>query len=351
MERPLIVLADTDENYLATLEYKLLEISEDGTVDFEFISDPGYFLIFFGTPRSAEIVAVDETFYTPELQKHNINSLFVFTKENEQPEREDEKVSYVFKYKSSKEIINELIASIRPILTRQSKDTEITKLISLCAAAGGTGKSSIGIGLAACLAQNFRKVLYINTESIQSFGHYLNDDSGLPSEAYRILREASGSVYKDVKHFIRREGFAYFPPISIVLDSLNLDFSFYTKLIRGAKESREYDVIIADLDSGYALPKMEIMRNSDKVIMVTKQDALSKCKLEYLIRNIDVYKKEKYIFLCNMYDETRENAFVMEQKKEQIALDEYIEYSEKPMDSIQDLLKNRGIQKLSNFFI
>lgn len=351
MERPLIVLADTDENYLATLEYKLLEISEDETVDFEFISDPSYFQTFFGSPRTAEIVAIDETLYTPELQKHNVSSLFVFTKENEQPEGDTEKISYIFKYKSSKEIINELIASIRPILTRQNKDFETTKLISLYAAAGGTGKSSIGIGLAACLAQNFRKVLYVNTETIQSFGHYLSDDSGLPSEAYRILREKSNNVYKNIKHYIRREGFAYFPPISVVLDSLNLDFNIYTQLIRGAKESKDYDLIIVDLDSGYALHKMEIIRNSDKVIMVTKQDALSRHKLEYLLRNLDVYNKEKYIFLCNMYDEAKENAFATGQKKEQITLDDYIECSENTMDSIQDLLKNRGIQKLSNFFI
>lgn len=351
MEKPLIVLADTDENYLATLEYKLLEISEDEMVDFEFISDPAYLQRFFSSPRTAEIVAVDEALYTPELQKHNINSLFVFTKESEPSEGEETNVSYIFKYKSSKEIINELIATIRPILTRQNRDSETTKLISLYAAAGGTGKSSIGIGLAACLAQNFRKVLYINTETVQSFGYYLSDASGLPSEAYRTLREASKGVYNSVKHFIRREGFAYFPPMSTVLDSLNLDFGFYTQLIRGAKESKEYDIIIVDLESGYELHKMEIIQNSDKVIMVTRQDALSKYKLEYLIRNIDVHDKGKYLFLCNMYDETQENVFMTEQGRAQIRPDDYIEYSAEAMDTLQDLIKNQGIQKLSYFFI
>lgn len=351
MERPLIVLADTDENYLSTIEYKLLELSEDEVVEFEFISDPAYLKTFFSTPRTAEIVAVDETLYTSELQKHNINHLYVFTRDNETHEGEETNIAYIFKYKSSKEIINELVSSIRPILTKQKKDFETTKLISLYAASGGTGKSSIGIGLAACLAQNFRKVLYINTEVVQSFGYYLRDDSSLPAEAYRILREHSKNMYSNVKHFIRREGFAYFPPITTMLDSLNIDFSIYTQLIRGAKESKEYDIIIVDLESGYAPSRMEIMQNSDKVIMVTRQDGLSKFKLEYLIRNIDVYDKEKYLFLCNMYDRGKENAFVGTQIKGQISLDDYIEYNEETIDSIQDLLKMSDIQKLSNIFI
>ncbi|MFR6391492.1 MAG: hypothetical protein ACLUN0_00080 [Roseburia sp.] len=34
---------------------------------------------------------------------------------------------------------------------------------------GGTGKTSLSVGLAECLAKKHKRILYVNTEAIQAF--------------------------------------------------------------------------------------------------------------------------------------------------------------------------------------
>ena len=59
MSKPLIVLVDTDESYLATLENKFL-VELGDKAELEIISDLQYYEMFFSTPVTAEIVVVDE---------------------------------------------------------------------------------------------------------------------------------------------------------------------------------------------------------------------------------------------------------------------------------------------------
>ena len=63
MSKPLIVIADTDEMYLSTIERKLLK-ELGNRIELEIISDEAYFFEFFSNPKTAEIVAVGERFYT-----------------------------------------------------------------------------------------------------------------------------------------------------------------------------------------------------------------------------------------------------------------------------------------------
>lgn len=342
MSKPLVVIADTDENYLSAIEYKLLNELND-RIELEMISDEAYFHDFFGTPKTAEIVAVGEKFYTEVLRRHNIANLFLLCEEERKEHTQELSVCQIYKYTGIREIYNELVyRSLDKILADEKSEKE-TQVIAWYSATGGSGKTGLGLGFASCLAANHRKVLYVNTESVQEFGYYLQNHSGLPADGFRAIRSDINHIYGNIRPFIRREGFSYIPPFQATLDALNMDASVYTRLIQGARESRDYDFIIVDVEAGYSREKMELLKISDKVLIVMLPDRISVCKTEYLVQNLDLRDREKYLFLCNRYREG-------ENLQSSFSIQEYVEDKEEPMENAAQLADRKGIQKLAYMF-
>ena len=81
MDKPRVVIADTDENYIQSIELKFIEDFFD-KVQLEIITDQEYFERLFMTPQSADILIVSEDLYDMSLQKHNIKNIFVMTEQH-----------------------------------------------------------------------------------------------------------------------------------------------------------------------------------------------------------------------------------------------------------------------------
>ena len=77
----MIVVVDTDEEYLAPLEYKRLEEWEE-KADIEIITQLKYFNEFFSQPRSIFMLIINEFLYNEKIQKQNCSHVFVL-RENE----------------------------------------------------------------------------------------------------------------------------------------------------------------------------------------------------------------------------------------------------------------------------
>lgn len=350
MSRPLIVIADTDEKYLSTLEDKFLRELDD-EMELELISSREYFNTFFQTPRTAEILAVCEELYDRDLHRHNINHLFVLAESDTNGSTEELSVNHVYKYTGIKEIYNELTYRSRDKILKAGMSEKDTRVIALYSAIGGSGKTGLGLGLAESLARNHQRVLYINTESIQTYGVYLKDGSCMTNEGIRAIKEDLNHIYTNVRHFVRKEGFAYLPPFQMTLDALNLDFSIYGNVIRTAKESREYDFIIVDIEAGYDRERIELLQNADKVLLILLQDAVSVRKTEYLLQNIEFGDREKYLFICNKYDESKENVYLRSEIQAWFPMDEYVELAKEPLAKAGAFARLKGIQKLAYMFI
>lgn len=350
MSKPLVVIADKEENYLAAFENKFLEQFDD-KIELEIISDEEYFNTFFSTPRTAEIVVVGEEWYSRELHRHNIANLFIFTEENEMGATEELSVTRINKYTGIKEIFNEITYRSRDVLFQGVNAKKETMVISFYSAIGGSGKTSLSLGLAESLAYNHQRVLYINTESIQVFANYLNDKAGMSTGGYRALREDLNRTYYNIKHFTRRENFVYIPPFMATLDALDLSSQVFVNLVKTAKESKEYDFIIVDIEAGYSRTRTELLEISDKVIMVMLQDKMSLFKTEYIMKNMDFRDREKYLFICNKYEENKPNAYFESTLQKQFPLHEYVEYVKEPMTNVERLGELSGIQKIAYMFI
>lgn len=349
MSRPRIILADTDYGYLASLELKFAQIYGN-VAELIVITDPGYFVKYFSTHRSAEVLVISERLYSDELLKHEISGVLILTEQTDFPERK-KGVCYINKFASIKNIISEtavlLDAKEENVYYKNMKTTVIT----VCAADGGAGKTSIAMALSDRLVKNHRRVFYLNTEKVQSFRYYLNQKQYLGKAAYQIFWKKDANYYQGIRPFVRTEGFSYLPPFSMPLDSMQISYDIYFKLIEEIKISQEYDYIVVDTDHACEKKTARLMAESDYVVTVSRQDEMAAEKMKFLLNNLDYSSKDKYLFVCNKYDARKWNGLKhLEMEREDFKINEYVNVIPEVF-KLQTLSEESGIKNLAYIFL
>lgn len=347
MGKPVVILADTDEKYLSPLELKFLEELND-TIELELITDEEYFNEHFSHPQNADVLVVSEELYSRDIQKHNIANIFVLTEQVDAEGTDDLIINKLFKYTSIKEIYNQIISTSSGIIDSEIQKTKETLVVLVYSASGGVGKTTTALGISACLAQSYKKVLYINAERINSFQHNLNNSTPMPASIYPELKNANVDLFNRIRHVIRNEKFDYLPPFSAAISSLNIDYSIYGEIVKSAKLTKEYDVILVDTDSVFDSEKAALITQANKVVMVVEQSKNSVHAMNMLLKNMSCNDNEKYYFVCNNFDAEKNNALVDSVNKPNFIVNEYIEHIEN-MDevTITNLATKSDIQKVS----
>lgn len=77
MAKPRVIIADTDEGYISTIQLKFVKEYFD-KIELEIITDKEYFDELFSKPQKADILIVSEELYDVTLQKHNISNIFSY---------------------------------------------------------------------------------------------------------------------------------------------------------------------------------------------------------------------------------------------------------------------------------
>lgn len=299
MARPKVIIADEDANYIVPLQFKFVT-DFFNKIDLEIITDRAYFDDYFSKPQNAEILIVSEELYDSFLQRHNIQNIFVMMEQYDEGGTGELNVNQIFKYTSIKEIFNEIIGKSAGALNVAAVEKKETQIILVTSAAGGVGKTTVAMGVAACLVQNYKRVLYIEAASLQSAQYMLENDTPISSpDIYTKLLNPSDSIYADIKHVIRKEVFSYIPPFKAAIMSVGLSKNIYMDIAVSAKKSGEYDYIVVDTDSVFDEFKADLLNVADKVIFVTKQNRMSVMAVNTLMSNINGVNNEKYLCIQN----------------------------------------------------
>ena len=347
MPKPRVIIADEDANYIIPLQYKFVtEFFEK--IEIEIITDKSYFQEFFSRPQNAEILIVSDELYDSSIQKHNISNVFVMMDYFEEEEERFD-VNRLFKYTSVKEIFNVIIGNSAADLKITNVEKKDTQIILVTSAAGGVGKTTLAMGIAASIAQNYKRVLYINASRLQVFHHMLTNGSAITAlDVYTKLASASSYVYTEIKHVIRKEIFSYLPPFKASLMSLGLKYSVYEKIIVSAKKSGDFDFIIVDTDTAFDEEKTGLYNLADRILVVTKQTLASVLATDILLNNINGSEINKYNFICNDFKKDDYNALVNSEMTPKFNISDYVEHftgfdGMKPID----LASKAGIQRIT----
>ena len=352
MAKPRIIIADADTSYIIPLQLKFVEEFFE-KFDLEIISDKGYFNELFSTPQKADILIVSEELYDSSLQRHNIGNIFLMTEQYEEDQTAELNVNRIFKYTSIKEILNEITGKSAGVLNVSNDAKKETQIVLVYSACGGAGKTTVALGISACLTKNYKRVLYINAGRLQSFQRMLDNQSAITaSDVYAKLASPTENSYNDIKHIIRQELFYYLPPFKAALMSLGLNYSVYEKIAVGAKKSADYDYIIIDTDTSFDEEKAKLFDVADKVILVTKQNSASVYATNVLVSNINGSNSEKYIFVCNDFDKDSDNALISPNMSMKFSVTDYVDhipnYDQMKPD---DMSKESSIQRTAFLII
>lgn len=324
MAKPRVIIADEDANYIVPLQYKFVT-DFFNKIDLEIITDKTYFDDYFSKPQNAEILIVSDELYDSSLQRHNIQNIFVMMEQFEEGGTGDLNVNQLFKYTSIKEIFNEITGKSAGALNIAAVEKKETQIILVTSAAGGVGKTTVAMGVAACLAQNYKRVLYINASHLQVYQHMLENHSAITTnDAYTKLATITQDIYEEIKHVIRKEIFSYLPPFKAALMSLGLNYSIYEKIILSAKKSGDYDFIVVDTDATFDDGKATLLNLADKVIVVTKQTLSSVLATNIFVSNINGITADKYCFICNDFEKEDDNALISSEVELKFTIADYV---------------------------
>lgn len=346
MAKPRVIIADEDVNYIIPLQFKFVTDFFD-KIELEIISEKSYFEEFFSRPQNAAILIVSDELYASSLQRHNISNVFVMMEQLEEGDTGELNVNRLFKYTSIKEIFNEIIGKSAGALNVVDIEKKETQIVLVTSAAGGVGKTTIAMGIAASLAKNYKRVLYINAARLQVYQHMLDNYSPITaSDVYTKLAVAADDIYSEIKHVIRKEVFSYLPPFKASLMSLGLNYSVYEKIIISAKNSGDYDFIVVDAETTFDEKKATLINYADKVVIVMKQTLVSVIATNMLVSNINGTGADKYCFICNDFAKDDNNALILSNVALKFTVSDYVEhfrYCEEM--KLEELARESSIQR------
>lgn len=346
MPKPRIIIADTDAGYIIPLQLKFAEEFFD-KVDLEIITDQEYFDKLFSVPQKAAILIVSEDLYNTSLQRHTISNTFLMMEQEEEESTADLNIRRLYKYTSIKEIFSEIIGKSSDALNIAKSLKKEPQIVLFTSANGGVGKTTLAMGVSICLTRNYKRVLYINADRLQTFQHLLENPTPISAaDVYAKLSNASANGYNETKHVIRNESFSYLPAFKASLMSVGLQYEVFERIAKAAKQSGDYDFVILDTDVAFDEAKANMLSLADKVVVVTKQTRASVFATNLLVSNITGVNPEKYIFVCNDFDKEMDNALIAPTMTLQFSINEYVEhFSRYDQMKCADLARDKGIQK------
>lgn len=345
MPKPKVIIADADASYINPLQLKFVEEFFE-EIDLELITEETYFNELFSTPQKADALVVSEDFYDSTLQRHNIGCIFLMAEQQEEDQTDELKVNRIFKYTSIKEIFNEIIGKCEGLHSQDAKKKEC-QIILVDSACGGTGKTTIALGISACLTKNYKRVLYINAGRLQTFQRVLNNQTPISSaNVYAKLASPSDSIYEDIKHTIRKEQFSYLPPFKAAIMSLGIPYTAFEQIAISAKKSTDYDYIIVDADTVFDEAKARLIDIADKVMIITDQTEAAVYATNIFARNINGINSEKYCFVCNNFDKNKNNAIISPNITLNFSINDYVDHLDH-YDNLrcEDYSESVGIQR------
>lgn len=315
-----IVIVDEDFFFIIPLQAKFIYKFGD-SVEIEVITQKDYLINSFKKIQKVDILIISENMYFDSLLKHEIKKIFVLTEEKNENIKSNN-VQFIYKYKSLNEIFLDIVGD--DFNTLINKEENNSQIILVTSANGGVGKTTMAIGLSMGLSDMYKKVLYIQASYLQTFQQYIDNDEPIKSNViYQLIDKSKKNIYEKIKYEIRNQNMYYLPPFRTSLMSLGMEYSIFEMIAKQAKEAGDFDYIIIDSDIVLDKNKASMMNLADKVIIISEATETSVYATNRLIDNIENYTSEKYLFICNFFDDDKQKNL----NAAKYRIDEYIKYN------------------------
>lgn len=331
MKQKRIVIVCLDEEYIQSLEYKLAEVfGAENRV--EFITDYEYFREFLESFQEIDLLLIQEELYREATAGQSLKDVYLLTEDENKTGLEKEGRRYLYKYSSIRRMIDVMAAHFRD--RPGAGGQENTKLVSVYSVNGGSGKTAASLGIAAALAADGFKVLYMNSECFQDYRLFLGEKDVMPNEiGYRYAME-SGKLFEEMSAYLKQDGFEYFPPFIKPLASYQITPDSIFKQVEEICGRKKYDYLILELSPEMDQKKMEILKKSARIVLVTLQNAHAVAKLQLLTDELAELPGQ-CVLLCNRFDSGKEDCLKDSSAAKRYEISEYVTEQEMSLQDIR----------------
>ena len=298
MSKPMVVLADPDAAYLEPLEVRLFEDLGDHA-EVESITDAAYLREFLEKPHDIEALVICEEWLGLGIDRQNANAVIVLTEDDDDGHTGRLDVDYLYKYSNLALVYGKLM-STSPRLRPDESGGKARQLL-FYSPQGGSGKTTCALAVAACLREQYKRVLYVDAENLQTFGSLLKSAPEASQSMVRALRQMTGNPFENLREFVQSDLFDYLPPVRACLSTCGIDPDVYRRFALAACESGEYDYVVVDTDSSLDARKLALISSADVVVVPLMDDLQVSSKVGRLLASVDGGDRERYRFFWNRY--------------------------------------------------
>lgn len=320
-----------DENYLKSIEYRLAEALSD-KVELSFITNEECLKVYNEQPKNIDILMIEEKLYKEVMSRQNCRNVYLLVEDENVAERQEKagNKNIIYKYSSIRVIIDKI--DNRLLQKKQNSGHMSTKVISVYSPAGGCGKTTVSLGLANQLGVKGYKVLYVSTEVLQDYQTILGEKEHMPEQAGYQCGMQTEKAADEMLQYVKKTEFEYFPAWKRMLPAYGIKTEHLLQIVEYIRNKNIYDYIIVELSCEIQEEKLNFLYQSDRVVLVTKQDKETVEKLKRFMENI-VERKGMGVIVCNFYNGEQKNFLIENQSRLKYTICEYIE----KMDTVPEL--------------
>lgn len=211
-----------------------------------------------------------------------------------------EKYPKINKYQRGTSIINKMLDMYSDVSNSAffgGSGSSRAVSISVYSPVGGSGKTTIALSLATLIANRGYRVMYLNFETISSYGAYLKQDGGKNMGEIIAGFDKKINIPLKLKSIIKTDprGIMYFEEFSSIFDMEDITDEDIEKLVNAVADADICDYIIIDMDSVFDRKTRKVIEISNYNVIVSANAGFGSHKLHKFIeqyqRDADIMSK------------------------------------------------------------
>lgn len=145
-----------------------------------------------------------------------------------------------------------------------------TRIAAFYSPAGGTGKTTLALALAAAGVRAGLRTLYLNLEEIDSVKDILGKTPGSLSDVFLALKTKGMNVGIKLKGSVGTDpaaGFDFLSGVESISEYDEIDGKDVGRLLGAVREVADYDLVVVDQTAAFTDRTREILRQADQILV------------------------------------------------------------------------------------
>ena len=264
--------------------------------------------------KSIDILLISPELYESSLPVAKVNTVILLS--NGRLEEVHKNYNAINKFQIGDKLVGNILkiySEKNPGEIQIQNDNKRTKIVGVYSPVGGSGKTSIAVGIALQCANRGMAVFYLNFEGIASTSLFFDSQSDQNlSNILLLLKDKIKNLnlkIESTRAIDLQTGIHYFAPPESVFEYEEISPDEIKYLIEQIKQMGCYDAVVIDMSSNLNSRNMAVLEACDEVFTIITQEPVSVVKTGVLIKELDmmlgkrgINLNEKLTFILNKCD-------------------------------------------------